>query len=153
MSRAPFRDRLEHVLGGAHLDSQAAYELIGAVMDGELSPAQTGAMLAALRAKGCCADELVGAARAMRERALPLDTSGDQLVDTCGTGGDGSGSFNISTAAAIVAANVRDDGALIVIAASSAWANRLRFETEALLEAARSVGVNAHTCRIRVSQS
>lgn len=54
---------------------------------------------------------------------------------------------------AVVAANVRDDGALVVIAASSAWASRLRFETDTLLEAARSVGVNAHTCRIRVSQA
>ena len=54
---------------------------------------------------------------------------------------------------AIVAANLRDDGALVVIAASSAWASRLRFETDTLLEAARSVGIDAHTCRVRVSQS
>jgi len=56
-------------------------------------------------------------------------------------------------AAAIIAANVRDNGELVVIAASSAWANRLRYEADTLLEAARSVGVEAHTCRIRVSQS
>ena len=56
-------------------------------------------------------------------------------------------------AAAIVAANVRENGELIVIAASSAWASRLRYETETLLEAARSAGVIAQTCRVRVSQS
>ena len=56
-------------------------------------------------------------------------------------------------AEAIVAANLRDDGALVVIAASSAWASRLRFETDTLLEAARSVGIDAHTCRIRVTQA
>ena len=54
---------------------------------------------------------------------------------------------------AIVAANVREDGELVVICASSAWASRLRYETEKLLEAAKDAGFPAHTCRIRVSQS
>ena len=53
---------------------------------------------------------------------------------------------------AIVAANVRDDGELVVICASSAWAARLRYETEVLLEAARAAGVEATVCRVRVSQ-
>ena len=53
---------------------------------------------------------------------------------------------------AIVAANVREDGELVVICASSAWASRLRYETEALLEAATRAGISANTCRIRVSQ-
>lgn len=56
-------------------------------------------------------------------------------------------------AGAIVAANLRKNGELIVIAASSAWASRLRYETETLLEAARSEGVTVQTCRVRVSQS
>lgn len=56
-------------------------------------------------------------------------------------------------AGAIVAANVRENGELIVIAASSAWASRLRYETETLLDAARSTGVEVQTCRVRVSQS
>lgn len=54
---------------------------------------------------------------------------------------------------AIVAANVREDGELVVICASSAWASRLRYETDKLLQAARDAGVSAHTCRVRVSQS
>ena len=53
---------------------------------------------------------------------------------------------------AIVAANVREDGELVVICASSAWASRLRYETETLLDAATRAGISAHTCRIRVSQ-
>ena len=53
---------------------------------------------------------------------------------------------------AIVAANVRADGDLVVIAASSAWASRLRYETDTLLAAARATGLTAHSCRIRVSQ-
>jgi hypothetical protein len=56
-------------------------------------------------------------------------------------------------AGAIVAANLREDGDLVVIAASSAWASRLRYETDALLAAARSAGVTATTCRIRVSSA
>jgi hypothetical protein len=55
-------------------------------------------------------------------------------------------------AGAIVAANVRDDGELVVIASSSAWASRLRYETDALLDAARNAGVRASACRVRVSQ-
>ena len=53
---------------------------------------------------------------------------------------------------AIVAANVRDDGELVIICASPAWASRLRYETETLLKAARDAGISAHTCRVRVTQ-
>jgi hypothetical protein len=56
-------------------------------------------------------------------------------------------------AGAVVAANLRDDGELVVIAASSAWASRLRYESDALLEAARDAGLEPTSCRIRVSQS
>ena len=56
-------------------------------------------------------------------------------------------------AAGVVAANVREDGELVVIAASSAWASRLRYESETLLKAARDSGTKAHTCRVRVSQN
>jgi len=56
-------------------------------------------------------------------------------------------------AAGVVAANLRDNGELVVIAASSAWASRLRYESDTLLKAAQSMGVKAHICRIRVSQS
>jgi hypothetical protein len=57
-----------------------------------------------------------------------------------------------SDRSAIVAANIREDGELVVICASSAWASRLRYETETLLEAVKDAGMTAHSCRIRVSQ-
>ena len=64
-----------------------------------------------------------------------------------------SGALPADHANAVVAANVRENGELVVIAASSAWASRLRYETDTLLEAAKSAGVTASKCRIRVSQS
>lgn len=83
-------------------ESAAAFR---AVMEGDGTPALIGAMLAALRVKGETADEIAGAAMAMRDAMTVLDTGDPEgLVDTCGTGGGVVGTFNISTAAAIVAA-------------------------------------------------
>jgi anthranilate phosphoribosyltransferase len=96
---------LEQILRGNHLDRETAQQAMGEIMDGKATPAQIGAFLAGLRLKGEQVEEVIGFARAMRERAVrfPLDIPG--LIDTCGTGGDGSNTFNISTAAAIVAAS------------------------------------------------
>jgi anthranilate phosphoribosyltransferase len=75
------------------------------IMAGEWAPARIAAFLVALRAKGETAAEIAGLAEAMRERALGIDISAfPDAIDTCGTGGDGAGTFNISTAAALVAA-------------------------------------------------
>jgi anthranilate phosphoribosyltransferase len=80
-------------------------EVVGQIMDGAATPAQIGGLLIALRAKGESVDEIVGAATAMRSRALPLACPHhDRSIDTCGTGGDASGTFNVSTLAAIVIA-------------------------------------------------
>jgi anthranilate phosphoribosyltransferase len=73
------------------------------IMSGEATPAQLGAFLVALRLKGESADEITGMARVMREKSLHVQVGGP-LLDTCGTGGDASGTFNVSTAAAFVAA-------------------------------------------------
>ena len=73
-------------------------------MAGEATQAQIAGFLVALRAKGETADEIAGCAEAMREHVLPVQPSRDDVVDVVGTGGDGGGTFNISTAAAIVAA-------------------------------------------------
>ena len=83
-------------------DAQAA---MGIILSGESSPAQIGAFLTALRMKGETVAELVGFARAMRQAARPVRVEGSgPLIDTCGTGGDGGGTFNISTVAALVIA-------------------------------------------------
>src|SRR5206468_9624162 len=74
------------------------------IMSGEATPAQIGGFLVGLRAKGETADEIAGCAEAMRAHVLPVHPKRDDLVDTAGTGGDGGRTFNISTAAAIVAA-------------------------------------------------
>jgi len=90
--------RQEDLTGG-----QAA-EVMGAIMDGGVLPTQIAGFLMALAVKGERSAELVGFARAMRERALPMPIAVADAFDTCGTGGDGAGTFNVSTAAAIVVA-------------------------------------------------
>ena len=97
------RDAIETVVGGGDLSADAAARAMGAIMSGDATPAQIGAFAAALRMKGETVDEIAGMARAMREKSLRVAVAGD-VVDTCGTGGDSSGSFNISTTAALIAA-------------------------------------------------
>jgi anthranilate phosphoribosyltransferase len=86
------------------LTEQLTVEVFGAVMRGEATPAQTGALLLGLRVKGETAEEVAGAARALRDAMVPVPIAADHLVDTCGTGGGRVPTFNISTAAAFVAA-------------------------------------------------
>jgi len=95
---------LQRLLERQDLGRAGARELVLAIMDGQVTPAQVGAVLVAMRMKGETVEEIVGAAEAMRARATPVVTRRRPVVDTCGTGGDGSGSFNISTAAAFVVA-------------------------------------------------
>ncbi|RPJ49429.1 MAG: anthranilate phosphoribosyltransferase, partial [Candidatus Latescibacterota bacterium] len=79
-------------------------EAIAAIMEGRGTDAQIAALLVGLRMKGETVDEIVGAAEAMREKARPIRTNRERVLDTCGTGGDGAGTFNISTITALVAA-------------------------------------------------
>jgi anthranilate phosphoribosyltransferase len=96
---------LARVLARKDLTADEIAAVFGRIMDGEATPAQIGGLLVALRMKGETADEIAGAARAMRARATPLRCpEPERAVDTCGTGGDGSGSINVSTIAAIVTA-------------------------------------------------
>src|SRR5580704_6242993 len=85
------------------LTEHEAAQAMETLMSGEATPAQIGAFLTALRIKGETVDEIAGMARVMREKALRVRTMG-RVIDTCGTGGDGAGTFNVSTAAAFVAA-------------------------------------------------
>ncbi|HEX9406371.1 MAG TPA: anthranilate phosphoribosyltransferase [Thermoanaerobaculia bacterium] len=97
-------EAIKKVVSGQNLERDAMHDVFGSVMDGKASDVQKSAFLIALRMKGETADEITGAAMAMRERVTPLTTDGANVIDTCGTGGDGRGTFNISTIAAIVAA-------------------------------------------------
>lgn len=96
-------DVLEGLLDGRDLSEEQAEAVLGAIMAGEAEPAQAAGFLVALRAKGETAAELAGLVRAMVAAAVPLHVSGT-LVDTCGTGGDRAGTFNISTVSAVVVA-------------------------------------------------
>src|SRR5581483_1229000 len=83
-------------------EAEAAFEII---MSGNATPSQMGGFLMALRVRGETVEELTGAARIMRAKAVPI-AAPPGTIDTCGTGGDGSGSFNVSTAAALVVAGL-----------------------------------------------
>jgi anthranilate phosphoribosyltransferase len=95
------------VEGGDTLRTEEAHAAIGAMLDGDVSDVEIAALLTVLAQRGETVDEVTGVVMALRERLMPLpvtDAERAELVDTCGTGGDGSGTFNISTAAALVAA-------------------------------------------------
>src|SRR5438105_10357658 len=95
---------IRRIVDGQHLDRSEMHAIFGEMMDGHATDVQKSALLIALRMKGETPDEIAGAALAMRERVTPLTVDRDHLIDTCGTGGDGRGTFNISTIAALVAA-------------------------------------------------
>src|SRR6202163_32321 len=103
MGEEVMRQALETVVGGRCLDGATARAVMDTMMEGKASPAQVGALVAALRTKGETVDELAGMVESMRAHATPVPLRVD-AVDTCGTGGGGAGTFNISTAAALVAA-------------------------------------------------
>ncbi len=101
-----FLEHLHRVVARGDLDSGEAREAMLAILDGEQTTVRIAAFLVALRMKGETEAELTGFARAMRERVtrVEADGAGGPLIDTCGTGGDGPRTFNISTVAALVAA-------------------------------------------------
>src|SRR3974390_2410836 len=94
---------LAHVAQGRSLSESEAETAFDIIMSGDATPSQMGAFLMALRVRGETVDEITGAARIMRAKALSVEAP-PGTIDTCGTGGDSSGSFNISTASALVVA-------------------------------------------------
>ncbi|REJ80654.1 MAG: anthranilate phosphoribosyltransferase [Acidobacteria bacterium] len=98
------RRSLEQLIKRNNLGRERTEELFGRLMDGELNEVEKAALLVALACKGETPEEIAGAATAMRRRAVRIPHGLEGVIDTCGTGGDGSGSFNVSTAAALVAA-------------------------------------------------
>jgi anthranilate phosphoribosyltransferase len=98
------QEALARLLDGHDLSREDSRRVMDAIMSGEATPAQIGGFLVALRLKGETPSEIAGAAEAMRSHAIMVRPKRDDLVDTAGTGGDGGKTFNISTAAALVAA-------------------------------------------------
>ena len=97
------QEAVQKLVEGKSLNFEESVAAMTQIMEGNATPAQFGAFVTALRLKGETVDEVAGMATVMREKSLHLSSSYD-LVDTCGTGGDNSGTFNISTAAAFVVA-------------------------------------------------
>jgi anthranilate phosphoribosyltransferase len=95
---------LQHLLDRKDLKPSDMRKLMRTIMSGGATPAQIGAFLVALRAKGETVEEVAAAAEVLREMATKVPVTGDHVIDTCGTGGDASHSFNISTTAAFVVA-------------------------------------------------
>ncbi len=98
------RELIGTLVGGGQPTREEARAAMREIMSGEATPAQIAAYLTALRIRGETADVIAGSAEAMRERFTAIRPPHDRIVDTCGTGGDGAKTFNISTAAALVAA-------------------------------------------------
>lgn len=103
------QEAIGQVVVGRDLSEAAMYQVMQGIMSGEATAAQIGAFITALRIKGETVGEITGAVRVMREKATRIDTgidtaAGGIIIDTCGTGGDGSGTFNVSTTSAFVVA-------------------------------------------------
>ncbi len=96
------KDAIAKLADRQNLTEAEAESVMGEIMNGEATPAQIAAYLTALRMKGETADEITGSARAMRDKAARIRPTDPLVVDTCGTGGDGGSTFNVSTAVAFV---------------------------------------------------
>ena len=99
-----FRDYLTKIIDRKNLTQSEMSEMIRLIFSGEVTDSQVGAFMAALATKGETFEELAGAAQAMRRKALRIEAPGQTVVETCGTGGDGANTFNISTTTAFVVA-------------------------------------------------
>jgi anthranilate phosphoribosyltransferase len=97
-----FKENLNKIVKRENLNEEQMSQMITDIFSGNITDAQIGAMMAALATKGETFEELAGAARAMRRKALRIQTSTSTVVDTCGTGGDGAHTFNISTTTSFV---------------------------------------------------
>jgi anthranilate phosphoribosyltransferase len=97
------KDAIGMLVSGSSLSIEQSAQVMEEIMSGAATPAQIGAFATALKIKGETADEIIGLAKTMRAKAIRVNID-EPVVDTCGTGGDGAGTFNISTAVAFVAA-------------------------------------------------
>jgi anthranilate phosphoribosyltransferase len=136
---------LSRLLDGESLSREEAREVMEEIMAGLATPAQIGGFLVALRFKGETADEIAGCAEAMRAHAVAVTPRRPDLVDTAGTGGDRSGTFNISTAAALVAAAAG--------AAVAKHGNRAVSSSSGSADVLEALGFDLGLAPARISQS
>ena len=99
-----FKQGLEEIIAGKDLSRETMSRMITEILSGAVTHSQVGAFMGALSTKGETFEELIGAARAMRRKATRIQTTSPVVLDTCGTGGDGTNTFNISTTTAFVVA-------------------------------------------------
>lgn len=98
------KEYLEKIISGKNLSFDEAYDVSSKIMGGEVNNSQIAALLTALKMKGEMHEEVAGFVSAMREKSVKISSKDNNTIDVCGTGGDSSGTFNISTAAAFVVA-------------------------------------------------
>ncbi len=137
------QDVIQQLLAGNDLERDTARAVMDQIMSGDATDAQIGGFLIALRCKGETVDEIAGFAQVMREKATPIE-GGTSTVDTCGTGGDGSGTFNISTTVAFVAA-----GAGLTVAKHG---NRAMSSQCGSADVLQALGVNVEASSEQVSR-
>ncbi|HEC91400.1 MAG TPA: anthranilate phosphoribosyltransferase [Candidatus Atribacteria bacterium] len=135
---------LNKLVSGENLSEEEAEQVIAKIMQGELTPAQIASFLTALRIKGETIEEIAGCVRAMRRKSLKLKKSYPLAIDTCGTGGDGKGTFNISTVTALVAA-----GAGLVVAKHG---NRAASSKSGSADVLEALGVNINLTPLQVEK-
>ncbi|HTY35580.1 MAG TPA: anthranilate phosphoribosyltransferase [Bacteroidota bacterium] len=128
------REAIQKLAASEDLTRQEAFETMNEIMSGNASEAQIASFLMGLRLKGETIAEIAGCAQSMRDKAVPISCNNQNLIDTCGTGGDSSGTFNISTCAAIIAA-----GAGAVVAKHG---NRAVSSQSGSADVLRALGIN-----------
>src|SRR3989339_558921 len=98
------KEYLEKIIAGEDLTFEESYAAMTKIMNGNVNNSHLAAFLIALKSKGETAEEIAGSVQAMRDKSIKINCSDNNVIDVCGTGGDNSGSFNISTATAFAAA-------------------------------------------------
>jgi anthranilate phosphoribosyltransferase len=138
------REVIHKLAARENLSKEESYDTMNEIMSGNASEAQTAAFLMGLRLKGETVDEIAGCAQSMREKAVPIRTQRKNIIDTCGTGGDSSGTFNISTCAAIIASSAG--------AAVAKHGNRAVSSQSGSADVLRELGVNLDITPERTSK-
>lgn len=138
------REAIQKLAAHQDMSREESYETMNEIMSGSASEAQIAAFLMGLRSKGETIPEIAGCAQSMREKAIRIECKHTNIIDTCGTGGDGSGTFNISTCAAIIASSA---GAIV-----AKHGNRAVSSQAGSADVLRTLGVNIDLPPARVSE-